>query len=204
VNGSPDTREWQVNKARADQGSTALSECASGVYAHPRSYGALRHAGGEAIIESSSSSWDVHARSDQRSGRSPTVRPWRLGRDRPACPSATERVEDRTVHRLSTDLPFTCVTCELEISGSPTFHVGLPFCCAGCVAGGPCTCRSNLKEDPRVRHCLDVAEPDIPVLTSSVGGAAASRPTAVAARISGRELTRAGGVVHQPSTWRSR
>ncbi len=59
------------------------------------------------------------------------------------------RAEDRTVHRMSTDLPFTCVTCELEISGSPTFHVGLPFCCADCVAGGPCTCWSDLKEDPR-------------------------------------------------------
>ena len=42
--------------------------------------------------------------------------------------------------RLSTDLPFTCVTCEVEIAGSATFHVGLPFCCAGCVANGPCTC----------------------------------------------------------------
>jgi hypothetical protein len=42
--------------------------------------------------------------------------------------------------RLSTDLPFTCVTCEVEIVGSATFHVGLPFCCAGCVANGPCTC----------------------------------------------------------------
>jgi hypothetical protein len=35
---------------------------------------------------------------------------------------------------------FTCVTCEAEIVGSPTFHVGLPFCCAGCVANGPCLC----------------------------------------------------------------
>jgi hypothetical protein len=42
--------------------------------------------------------------------------------------------------RLSTTYPFTCVTCEVEIVGPATFHVGLPFCCAGCVAGGPCTC----------------------------------------------------------------
>jgi hypothetical protein len=42
--------------------------------------------------------------------------------------------------RLSTDHPFTCVTCEIEIAGPATFHVGLPFCCAGCVANGPCTC----------------------------------------------------------------
>ena len=38
------------------------------------------------------------------------------------------------------DPPFTCVTCEIEIAGPVTFHVGLPFCCAGCVANGPCTC----------------------------------------------------------------
>lgn len=44
------------------------------------------------------------------------------------------------MRRLSTELPFTCVTCELEIAGTPVFHVGLPFCCGGCVANGPCTC----------------------------------------------------------------
>jgi hypothetical protein len=60
-------------------------------------------------------------------------------------------------HRLSTTHPFTCVTCEIEISGSATFHVGLPFCCAGCVAGGPCTCSYDGEfEGSRVRHCLDV------------------------------------------------
>ena len=42
--------------------------------------------------------------------------------------------------RLSATYPFTCVTCEVEIVGPATFHVGLPFCCAGCVAGGPCMC----------------------------------------------------------------
>ena len=35
---------------------------------------------------------------------------------------------------------FHCASCEAEIRGKPTFHVGLAFCCAGCVAGGPCTC----------------------------------------------------------------
>jgi hypothetical protein len=38
------------------------------------------------------------------------------------------------------ETPFTCVTCEAEIVGQPTFYVGLPFCCAGCVADGPCIC----------------------------------------------------------------
>ena len=44
------------------------------------------------------------------------------------------------MRRLSTELPFTCVTCEQEIRGRAVFHVGLPFCCAGCVANGPCSC----------------------------------------------------------------
>ena len=42
--------------------------------------------------------------------------------------------------RLSTEYPFTCVTCEVEIVGPATFYVGLPFCCSGCVADGPCNC----------------------------------------------------------------
>ena len=44
------------------------------------------------------------------------------------------------MRRLSTEYPFTCVTCEVEIVGNAVFHVGLPFCCSGCVAGGPCNC----------------------------------------------------------------
>ena len=39
-----------------------------------------------------------------------------------------------------TETPFTCVTCEVEIRHRPTFYVGLAFCCAGCVADGPCIC----------------------------------------------------------------
>ena len=42
--------------------------------------------------------------------------------------------------------PFICVTCEAEIRGRPTFYVGLAFCCAGCVANGPCTC--SYDDDP--------------------------------------------------------
>jgi hypothetical protein len=44
------------------------------------------------------------------------------------------------MRRLSTRYPFTCVTCEIEIVVNAVFHVGLPFCCSGCVAGGPCDC----------------------------------------------------------------
>jgi hypothetical protein len=35
---------------------------------------------------------------------------------------------------------FRCANCEAAITGSATFFVGLAFCCAGCVAGGPCSC----------------------------------------------------------------
>lgn len=54
--------------------------------------------------------------------------------------------------------PLTCVTCEAEITATPTIHDGLSFCCAGCVPGGPCTCSYDMEpiEESRVRHCLDV------------------------------------------------
>jgi hypothetical protein len=35
---------------------------------------------------------------------------------------------------------WSCTSCLLEIRHRPVFHVGLAFCCAGCVAGGPCIC----------------------------------------------------------------
>jgi len=47
--------------------------------------------------------------------------------------------------RPTTVPPFICVTCEAEVRGPVTFHVGLAFCCAGCVAGGPCTCSYDLE-----------------------------------------------------------
>jgi hypothetical protein len=58
--------------------------------------------------------------------------------------------------------PFRCVTCEIEIAGPVTFHVGLPFCCGGCAANGPCTCSYDERpaepamDVTRVRHCLDI------------------------------------------------
>lgn len=55
------------------------------------------------------------------------------------------------MRRLCTELPFTCVTCGIEIAGTPEFYVGLPFCCGGCVAGGPCICsydKPGVREAP--------------------------------------------------------
>ena len=43
--------------------------------------------------------------------------------------------------------PLACVTCELEIAGRPEFLAGLPFCCAGCAVGGPCSCSYDVLED---------------------------------------------------------
>jgi hypothetical protein len=44
------------------------------------------------------------------------------------------------MRRPSSQYPFTCVTCELKIAGRAVLHAGLPFCCAGCAADGPCNC----------------------------------------------------------------
>jgi hypothetical protein len=47
---------------------------------------------------------------------------------------------------------FRCATCDIVINRSPTFHVGIAFCCAGCVAGGPCNCSYDEEEFDRDRH----------------------------------------------------
>jgi hypothetical protein len=70
--------------------------------------------------------------------------------------------------RLSTDRPFRCATCDADISSAPLIHLGLPFCCAGCVAGGPCICsydEEGLDHDParhetvhHARHAADATE----------------------------------------------
>jgi hypothetical protein len=58
---------------------------------------------------------------------------------------------------------WTCTSCLLEIHHQPTFHVGLAFCCAGCVADGPCVCSYDLETDmagpagePRLRELVAV------------------------------------------------
>jgi hypothetical protein len=84
--------------------------------------------------------------------------------------------------RLSTTEPFTCANCDIEIAGPPTFHVGLPFCCAGCVAGGPCTCsydrqRTGHAEPADVRHCVDIRG-----LLAGDGGGATRRPELASCR----------------------
>jgi len=43
---------------------------------------------------------------------------------------------------------WTCTTCRGEFRHRPTIHVGVVFCCAGCVAGGPCTC--SYDDDPAI------------------------------------------------------
>ena len=48
----------------------------------------------------------------------------------------------------STQRPLTCVSCEGEIVGWAEYYADLPFCCAGCVVGGPCTCSYDLDSIP--------------------------------------------------------
>ncbi len=60
----------------------------------------------------------------------------------------------------------TCASCEVAIVGRPVLHHGLPFCCSGCVAGGPCICSYDRDGDAdgeapvitNVRYCLDVRD----------------------------------------------
>lgn len=53
----------------------------------------------------------------------------------------------------------SCATCEAEITGRPVFRAGSPFCCSGCVAGGPCTCSYDADPTPPAEH----GEPEAPV-----------------------------------------
>lgn len=64
------------------------------------------------------------------------------------------------MHRSTATASFTCANCEVAIVGPVTFHVGLPFCCAGCVAAGPCVCSYDLEvdADPSVHLCHDIAD----------------------------------------------
>ena len=66
----------------------------------------------------------------------PTIQPDPSDLERPAMPAASDTT------------PFRCVTCEAEIRTRPVFHVGLAFCCAGCVADGPCLCSYDPEPGP--------------------------------------------------------
>ena len=57
---------------------------------------------------------------------------------------------------LHTTRPLTCSTCEIRIANPPTFRAGLPFCCTGCAADGPCTWSYDAEPAAEIRHCLDV------------------------------------------------
>lgn len=74
------------------------------------------------------------------------------------------------MRRLSTELPFTCVTCELEIAGTPVFYVGLPFCCGGCVADGPCIC--SYDEPAITMHDVAAHDGRPPFAVATVSGEA--------------------------------
>lgn len=79
------------------------------------------------------------------------------------------------MRRPNTRKPLLCVTCEIEIVGAPTFHLGLAFCCDGCVAGGPCICSYDLEVNggAHARHGLDLG--DRPVAADERGVEPAQR-----------------------------
>jgi hypothetical protein len=58
---------------------------------------------------------------------------------------AMRRLKEVPMSSLRDPLTFSCTNCEAAIRGSAIFFVGLPFCCAGCVAGGPCTCSYDVE-----------------------------------------------------------
>jgi len=33
-----------------------------------------------------------------------------------------------------------CYSCDIELTAGAMLMAGRPFCCAGCAAGGPCSC----------------------------------------------------------------
>ena len=75
---------------------------------------------------------------------------------------------------ITTATPLTCANCELEIAGRPEFLVGLAFCCAGCVVGGPCMCSYDLFED--IQRVIDASGP------MPVDRAVAAEPTGFGSR----------------------
>lgn len=55
---------------------------------------------------------------------------------------------------------FTCASCEATFDWPPMVHHGLVFCCAGCAAGGPCSCSYDRREDLLVQRA---GLPDLPM-----------------------------------------
>lgn len=78
------------------------------------------------------------------------------------------------MRRLSTEYPYTCVTCEAEIRRRAVFHLGLPFCCSGCAANGPCNCSYD-EEAPDHERAGDTTPVDPSELANDRGGLAHAR-----------------------------
>ena len=66
-----------------------------------------------------------------------------------------ERVS--TAAMRADQLALRCATCEVRITSHPECHDGEPFCCAGCVAGGPCICISDATVDETWGGAMNMA-----------------------------------------------
>lgn len=73
--------------------------------------------------------------------------------------------------------PFTCATCDVAIVGQPVFHLGLPFCCAGCAADGPCMCSYDLPGSAPVERLHHV----VAAVDEALDDAVLEEPAAVSA-----------------------
>ena len=82
---------------------------------------------------------------------------------------------------MTTTTRLTCATCEVQIVGSAEFHVGLPFCCAGCVVGGPCLCSYDVLEE--ARNIADAAGP-MPIEPAAPAGPTDPEPVSAPAGMS--------------------
>lgn len=69
-----------------------------------------------------------------------------------------------------------CSNCEEPIAGAPVYFDGEAYCCAGCVAGGPCVCTYELPADKPVDALLAVGAPAL--TTRAHPPVAATRPLA--------------------------
>ena len=87
---------------------------------------------------------------------------------------------------------WTCANCEVQFSWAPVVFLGLPFCCSGCAAGGPCTC--SYEDAPRrsssgagASHLFPEAAPRPPVpMTAAVRDRLAREVEGLSAVVGGR------------------
>ena len=49
-------------------------------------------------------------------------------------------ISANSTERCSTQVPWRCANCDIDILWPPVVVDGKTYCCTGCAAGGPCSC----------------------------------------------------------------